>query len=137
MDESASQRLISSIKKGEWDEIKILLESAADPNFKSLENGNTAFHYLFCCAKEPDLEIVKILVENKANLNLPNKTLEKTPFHFALENENVSKEILQYLMEQNADLNSFHMQNARESFHHYLLHLDHFYSLIGKKLTRN
>ena len=51
------------------------------------------------------LQYIKFLVANKCNLNQAEKRFLNTPLHLATKNENMSLEIIQYLLENKAQLN--------------------------------
>ena len=118
--------------------IKYLVENKSNMNSKNCSDGETPLH-IACKNENISLEIIECLVENKSDLNLSESSFENalhiarknknnlyfkhrgikgnTPLHIACENENISFEIIEYLVENKSDI------NLKDTFDYTPLHL--------------
>ncbi|MCX6174929.1 MAG: ankyrin repeat domain-containing protein [Ignavibacteriales bacterium] len=115
-DHSFSALMIAS-SNGHLDMVKLLVEKGADVNAASID-GVTP---LGCAAYGNKLDVAKLLIEHGAKINynvVDTTTASMTPLIAAVQNKEISKSILEYLLDNGADVNSNSNLMIREADDH-------------------
>lgn len=99
-DAQSQTPLFLAAANGRQDCCRLLLQRRADPNLRD-RHGHTIAEV---AARSGNLNIVKMLVAEGANLHAQVVRCASTPLQAAIESEDPSEELVQYLLDQNVDV---------------------------------
>lgn len=75
-----STQLLEAVTRGSLDEILLLLNKGADPNYRDPLDGSTCLHRL---AEEGDLTAIELLLDRRADLNVETQNTSTSPLGIA------------------------------------------------------